>query len=350
MLRFALRAVISLALLLGVSAGAEAGYVDIANQVSVSSYQNYLDNYLYTHNGDNRAYGAQHDLARTNIANLFTSFGLSVTLSPFLYSGSTYYNVVATKLGTVRPNDIYIVGAHYDSYWNPGADDDASGVAGVLEAARVLADETLEATVTFIAFDREEQGLIGSTAYANAHASDNILGMISLDMIAYHPAASPNSANVLWTYTNTAITQDLSNALLTYSGINSVIGNIGPYSDHAPFAAKGKDACLLIEYGSNPYYHTALDSVDTSNYINYAYGASMTRGVVGYLAENAEAVPEPSTVLLLLVGVAGLACRRRRRCRMPDAGCRMPDAGCQMPDARCQMPDARCQMPDARCR
>jgi hypothetical protein len=320
--RCALRAIISLALLLGVSASAEAGYVDIANQVSVSSYQNYLDNFLYTHTGDNRGLtGSQHDLAQANIASLFTSFGLSVTLSPFQYNAKTYYNVVATKLGTVRPNDIYIIGAHYDSVSNPGADDNASGVAGVLEAARVLADEQLEATVTFIAFDREEQGLVGSGAYAAAHTADNILGMVSLDMIAYHPAASPDNARVRWTYSVPAITQDLSDALLTYSGISSTISSIPAYSDHAPFAYYGKNACLLTEYDSNPYYHSLTDSVDRSNYINYTYGAAMTRGVVGYLAENTLAVPEPSTALLVLVGVTGFVWRSRRRGRRTEARC-----------------------------
>lgn len=111
-----------------------------ADQVSETSYRYFLgdnqgvEGILYTHAGDDRGYGPEHDLARDNIAAQLESYGLSVVLEPFYYGG-TYYNVVATKLGTVYPDQEYIVGAHYDSVSNPGADDNASGVALVLEAA-----------------------------------------------------------------------------------------------------------------------------------------------------------------------------------------------------------------------
>ncbi len=79
-------------------------------------------------------------------------------------------------------------------------------------------------------------------------------------------------------------------------------------------AQAGFNACLLIEgnLSSNPYYHRAADSVDTPNYIDYAYAANMTRGVVGYLAENTLAVPEPSSFSLLVLAAIPLGLRRLR--------------------------------------
>lgn len=110
---------------------------DVVSQVSQTTYQHYLDDLLYTHTGNDRGYGAQHDLARSNIYDQFPSFGLQTTLDPFTYAGNTYYNVIGVLPGTSsRSDQIYFVGAHYDSVGNPGADDNASGVAGVWQPHR----------------------------------------------------------------------------------------------------------------------------------------------------------------------------------------------------------------------
>jgi len=289
----------------------------IVDQVSQSSYTHYLDDLLYTHDGDNRGYGAEHDLARANIFNQFDSYGLNPYLDPFLYNNSTYYNVVATHPGTTRPEDIYILGAHFDSVHNPGADDNGSGTAGVLEAARVLSQYEFEATMIFIAFDREEQGLRGSRAYAQAHTNDNILGMISLDMIAYNGSGS-NQARVYGRDMSNSLKQDLIEAISLY-GNGLEAGDFGALaaSDHVPFQDEGFEACLLIEYDlwNNPHYHTANDSVDTPNYIDYAYATTMVRGAVGYLATDAVAIPEPAGVSIFLWGIFILRYRKKRSAR-----------------------------------
>ena len=85
---------------------------DLVDQVSQDNYSYYLDDLLYTHTGDNRGFGSEHDLARANIFSEFDSFGLQTSLDPFQYSSSTYYNVVGVHTGRVRPDDIYILGAH----------------------------------------------------------------------------------------------------------------------------------------------------------------------------------------------------------------------------------------------
>jgi len=313
---------IAVAIVLAVSGIAGADTIsDIVNQVSQAAYTNYLDNALYTHNGSDRGLtGAQHDPARANIASALSGFGLATSLDPFTYSGGTYYNVVGIHRGAVRPDTTYIVGAHYDSVNNPGADDDASGVAGVLEAARVLSKYQFQATLVFIAFDREEQGLVGSGHYASQHSADAIAGMLSLDMIAYNPAgAHHDKVFVYGRDTSLPIKQALASAIAAYgNGVTSEIGGDAPYSDHAPFEAAGKQAGLLIEHAvwDNPYYHQAADSVDTAGYIDYEYATNLTRGVVGYLASEAVVVPEPAIAVLLATGgvvVFWMTWRRRTR-------------------------------------
>ncbi len=293
------------------SAALAASVTEIVSQVSQSSYTTYLNQHLFTHTGDNRGItGSQHDIARTAIYDAFQSFGLATSLEAFTYNAGTYYNVVGVLPGKVHPNQIYIIGAHYDSVNNPGADDNASGVAGVLEAARTLSQHQFDSTVVFVGFDREEQGLYGSTAYAIGHQTDDIRGMISMDMIAYNPVGSLHDQAYVYyaSATAPALATDLATAMLAYGQglMPSVARLASASSDHYPFYSRGFEAALLIEKGawSNPNYHKAADSVDTPNYIDYAYATNMTRSVVGYLATKAVAIPEPSTLLLL--GLGGL--------------------------------------------
>jgi VCBS repeat-containing protein len=84
----------------------------VVNDIRESSYKRFGEDHLYTHLADNRVFGPQHDLARENIASYFAGLGLPTVLEPFQYNNQTYYNVVATKIGAVRPNDVYLVGAH----------------------------------------------------------------------------------------------------------------------------------------------------------------------------------------------------------------------------------------------
>jgi predicted TIM-barrel enzyme len=111
-----------------------------------------------------------------------------------------------------------------------------------------------------------------------------------------------NQASIHGRIASDPIKQALANAMALYGGgLSAVIGGDVPYSDHAPFEAAGLQACLLIEYnyGNNSYYHQAGDSVDTTNYIDYTYATRMTQSTVGYLADAASAVPEPSSLLLV---------------------------------------------------
>jgi len=303
---------------------------DVVNQVSQTQYTHYLSDsdFLYTHTGQSRAAGtSQHDLAKTNIYNTLNSFGLSTAIESGTYGSYAYSNVVATLTGTLHPEQVYVVGAHYDSVSCPGADDDASGVAGILEAARVLSQYQFSATIKFIAFDREENGMVGSYGYVATHASENVLGMISMDMIAFN-FVNPTYYNKAWVYYSSslasqAVCQDLANALTTYTDIVPAVNKMGS-SDHVPFDAYG--SALLIEGAmtkgayANPYYHKTTDAIEstytydgeTYHYIDYAYAVKMTCGAVGYLAAKAQLVPEPAAIVMLLVGAFAYAVFRRK--------------------------------------
>jgi hypothetical protein len=258
-----------------------------ADQVTEASYRDFLDNWLYTHIGDDRGYGPEHDLARDNIVDFFEFYGLDVTLEPFQYGGDTYSNVVASMTGTIHPDQEYILGAHFDSVNNPGADDNASGCALVLEAARILSQYDSAYTIRFIAFDREEQGLIGSSAYVDDHFGDDILGMVSTDMVAYNTGA--DSVDINGGAESLILRNALVNAVAEYGdGLNAAPVGPSGSSDHAPFEDAGYAACLFIEDWGNPNYHQQTDNVDMPGYIDYAYATRMTRSVVGWLADAAE--------------------------------------------------------------
>ncbi|MGD8451284.1 MAG: M28 family peptidase [Phycisphaerae bacterium] len=258
-------------------------------QVNFTSYHDFMDNWLFTHTGNNRGpSGADHDPARDNILYLFQSWGLSAQLEPFTYSSYTGENVVAELTGTTYPERIYIVAGHYDSVSNPGADDNASGISLVLEAARILSQYESECTIRFIAFDLEELGLYGSHRYVDAHASEDIRGMISADMVAYDPGT--NHANIYGRTASNPIKNALAAAIDEYGeGLTYTIGGDTPYSDHAPFEAEGFQACLLIEgeCWDNPYYHTQQDNFENPDNLNFPYALKMTRSAVGWLVDAA---------------------------------------------------------------
>jgi Zn-dependent M28 family amino/carboxypeptidase len=301
---------------LSTASGYAVGIADIVNQVDKNQFRSYMDTQLYTHDGDNRraGTGAQHDPARNNIAAFFTGLGLTTTVDHFTYGSYTGDNVVAELTGVGHPENVYVFASHYDSVNCPGADDNASGTAGIMEAARVLSQYQFDATIRFIAFDREEQGLIGSNAYVDAHSSDNFLGVISLDMIAYN--AGGNNQAYLYSHTGSdAWKNTLAGAFALYgNGITASQYGALDGSDHAPFEQHGFDGVLLIEnHTTNPNYHTTGDSFDTPGYLDFDYAANMTRAAVGCIATAAAPVPEPATMIGLAAGIAALVARRRRR-------------------------------------
>lgn len=220
------------------------------------------------------------------ILEKFKSFGLPAR---YMNYSSTGKNVIAIKTGNKYPQKQYIVCGHYDAMpsgtTNYGADDNASGTVGVIEAARVLANFPTEYSILFIAFDEEELGLIGSYAYADSAAINNqqIQGVINLDMIAW----DSNNDNKLSVVTNNAsvpLADDFINACNVYVPQLDPIKEIDltANSDHAPFWPKGYQAFLSIEYldDFNTHYHTLQDRFST---LNLPYFQKMTKAAIATL-------------------------------------------------------------------
>ncbi|MHC4695393.1 MAG: M28 family metallopeptidase [Planctomycetota bacterium] len=261
-----------------------------AARVREDSYRYFLDDTLYTHPGDNRGSGPEHELARDNIFTILTSYGLDVALEPFEYLEDTYYNVVATKVGTTYPGQDYIIGAHYDSWHNPGAVDNASGVALVLEAARVLSNFESEYTIRFVAFDQEELCWCGSYAYVDTHIDDNILGVINTDMVAYNPQG-PLVEDLVCVWGREAsdpIKNALEQATPMYSPTLTPL-QAGRFdaSDHVPFEEAGIQACMFSQCQTGAHWHTPQDSVATPGWVDYTYAIQIARVVVGFLVDHA---------------------------------------------------------------
>jgi len=231
-----------------------------------------------------------NDKAADYIEQKLESYGLPVTNQQYSANGR---NVYAVQTGTEFPNQSYIICAHYDDMppgtIAPGADDNASGTAAVIEAARIFTQYTFPYTVIYALWDEEEIGLVGSLHYAThaATSNDSILGVINLDMIAW----DSDSNYVAEIHTKVAANSiELSNNMLLVNsdynlGLNLNIINPGlSMSDHSPFWDNGYGAVLLIEnyFGDfNPYWHTTDDRVI---YFNQDYFHKMSKLGIGTLA------------------------------------------------------------------
>ena len=126
----------------------------------------------------------------------FQEYGIRVEFDEYYFRAKKWKNVVATIPGRRKPGDIYMLIAHFDSISEqpevsaPGADDNASGTAAVLEIARILKDVQLESSIQFGIFSNEEQDGLGSKHFAKKARKDRlrIKGCINLDVIGYNGA------------------------------------------------------------------------------------------------------------------------------------------------------------------
>ena len=295
----------------------------LVDQFSLTNYFNIVSNKLYTRQGMNRAPvqegGAQHDLCRDAIYDEFQRVGLSPSKDPFSYVDTVgsitvnVCNIIAVKEGVQNPNnEVYVIGSHYDSRENPGADDNATGVGCQLEMARIFAKQYFAKTIVFAIFDSEERTEVGtgrhrlgSLRYVAQHTNDNIKGMISVDMIGWQaPSPNNNKAWICGRTTFNAIRYDLQSAIATYgNGLTGVINSSSDnMSDHYSFEQAGISACCLIEYNwsGNSRYHTVNDYVEAPGYLDWTYLEKMCKSTVGYYATQLQ--PVDVTPRLLGIG------------------------------------------------
>ncbi|MBC8369675.1 MAG: M20/M25/M40 family metallo-hydrolase [Planctomycetes bacterium] len=207
--------------------------------------------------------------------------------------------VIGEFIGTTDPSKIVVIGAHYDSInyagssaSAPGADDDASGTAAVLEIARVLAQQQYDYTIRFCAWSGEESGLLGSEAYA-AHLQSigaNVIGMVQLDMIAYRAPGDSRSVDFVTNDTDPGLNAFAMDAYQAYvPSLPVTIGYLsGGTSDHRSFFQHGFPSTFPFEdLGSySPYIHGYNDVSGTSAN-DFTLAKLITQGALATVAELA---------------------------------------------------------------
>jgi hypothetical protein len=226
-----------------------------------------------------------------------SALGLQTTYFDFFTSDR---EVVAEQPGTLGAQCIYLLGAHLDSTSQdsnpkvlaPGADDNASGAAGVLIAASILSKSSFQCTIRYALFTAEEQGLYGSDVYARHVRQQNeaLMGILNLDMIGYDSDSSGDLDLVVRSNQNNdwPIASAFQNVIRVYQlPLRAEVhqDNI-PDSDHYSFWMSGFPAVLAIESSQdfNPDYHSQEDTLDK---LNIPYFTSFVRAAVGTMAHLA---------------------------------------------------------------
>ena len=239
------------------------------------------------------------DKAADYISDQFTSFGYQVERQPVLFDGYTYHNVIAERRGTDSPEKILIVGAHYDSVrTTPGADDNASGVAGLLCLAQALSRRNLKKTIRFVAFALEEWPVYRSSAMASyqyarslKEKNEQVEGMICLEMLGFFSDAGnsqlypfplmnrwfPKTGNFIALVGNRKskrftrrIASDFKKstdlACITLNAPALVVGI--DFSDHWSFNKFGYPALMVTDtaFYRNPHYHAPTDLPETLDF------------------------------------------------------------------------------------
>ena len=245
--------------------------------------------------------------------------GYVVNVQPFTSSGLTVNNIEAVLPGHGDAADeIIVVGAHYDSVADsPGADDNASGVAALLELARLLAGSTLPRTVRFVAFANEEAPFfygdeMGSNRYAvRAQAQgERIEAMLSLETLGYYtdePGTQkypfpfsyfyPDTGNFIGFVGNLSSRPLVRQAVGAYrastafpsEGVAAPSGIEGiHWSDHWSFWQAGYPAIMVTDTAPfrYPHYHTAIDTPGQLDYAGLARVTSGLAEVIGVLASQ----------------------------------------------------------------
>ena len=231
---------------------------------------------------------------------------------PLTHSGRTFENLLARREGARAGLAPYVVGAHLDAVpGSPGADDNASGAAVMLEIAELLKDGSPRHPVLFAGFNLEEYNMVGSQALAQTYAREKRLlaGMFSLEMVGYvsHRKGSqdmpiflrpfyPDTGDFIALVGNTkskrlleavrgrfAEIEGLAVEALTLP-LNGAFLPEARLSDHSPFWDAGYPALLVTDtsFFRNPHYHSPEDTVST---LDLAFMAKVARAMARFLED-----------------------------------------------------------------
>lgn len=237
------------------------------------------------------------------IASEFSMYGYNISEQTYKVNGTVYKNVHVEKRGNKMPDKIIVIGAHYDTVsGTPGADDNASGVAGLLELARLLVREPLVKTVHFVAFSLEEPPFfrsksMGSYVYAKGlkKKGRDVEGMVCLESIGYFidgPDTQlfplpffrfmyPDTGNFITFVSNYQSKDFLKRAKRAFKkGTDLPVESISTFSfipgvdfsDHRSFWKFGYDAFMVTDtaFYRNPNYHESGDVPETLDYARMA--------------------------------------------------------------------------------
>jgi len=246
---------------------------------------------------DRSPYDRYHELeqAAQYIRGEFLKMGMEVKEDLFQWQGRFYKNIVAEKRGMTSPDKVFILGAHYDTVpGSPGADDNASGIAVLLEVARNIQAARLGSTLKLVTFSLEEYDYAGSTHYVEdaREGEEEILGMISLEMVGFtslkqnyphylNPKEYPNVGDFVGIVANDeskTLMERVRRSFRSYipqlpSEFLLVPGNgegmeEARLSDHSPFWDQGFPALMVTDtaFLRNPNYHLPSDTIETLDF------------------------------------------------------------------------------------
>ena len=212
----------------------------------------------------------------------FAAMGLDVERHGFTIGAHQEDNIIARIVGETLPEEIVIISGHFDSTSEqqstnaPGADDNASAIAGVLEAARIMKDFRFERTIEFACFNGEEQGRRGSHALATDYlaAGKTIHAVINSDMIGYWPTGWLRDLDVAYEPLSEWVADIVVAVCDTYVGIRIGKKPTGVCrDDHYAFTLLGIPAitnmdCWEAHNGgiggeTTPHYHRTTDTLAT---------------------------------------------------------------------------------------
>ncbi len=271
----------------------EAEIADLVAQVSREQLQ--ADIRALQDFGTRYASTPQCEAAGDFLLKRFQQIGLAVVSDPFAFE-SAYHgkNIVAVIPGMVAPEQIVLACAHYDSTSNnryvsaPGADDNASGTAAILELARILGAAKFDFSIVLLCVSAEEWGLYGSAHYARQASQEGaeIVGVVNLDMIAF-PGASQRVLDVIGNHSSEWLADRFIAVAQPYVGLrlDKVIDPSMVWSDHSSFWDQGYPALCGIEDSDNPYYHRTSDTLDK---LDLGFAADATRAALAVVADLAQ--------------------------------------------------------------
>ena len=271
---------------------------------------------------------------KDSIEQRFILANLDTYREDFLFGNYTGQNIIGRLEGMLHADSTYIIDGHFDTVQeSPGADDNGSAVAGMLEVLRVLAPYRFNKTLRFIGFDLEEEGLKGSIAFANngIPEEETIKGVFNMEMIGYY-TEEPNTQTfppgfeILYPDVQAELAADefrgnfitnigdensvplqtaYNNAAAEYVPGLKVISLVAPEnwsiitpdfgrSDHAPFWISGRPALFLTDGANfrNPNYHSPNDTLGT---LNFTFMTNVVKAVVGTVAEEAGIIHSTSS-------------------------------------------------------